>query len=456
MTGKISSPPRVLIADDQSDVLDALKLLLKPEGYVTDAVSSPAEVLEAVSATTYDVALIDLNYSRDTTSGAEGLELVERLRAVDGELPVIVMTAWGSVQVAVEAIQRGASDFVQKPWENDRLLTILRTQVELARALRRGRRLEAENRLLRAEGHVELIAASRVMQPVLAMIDRIGPSDANVLITGEHGTGKDVVARALHSVSPRADKSLVTVNLGGLSEGVFASELFGHIKGAFTDARADRVGRFEMADHGTLFLDEIANVPLAEQAKLLRVIETGELERVGESRTRRVEVRILSATNADLNAEVSAGRFREDLLFRLNTIYIHLPPLRERAEDIPVLANHFLGRFAARYRKSLTGFDGAAGRAIARHPWPGNVRELAHVVERAVLMAAEEEIAAADLGLAEPEERRATLEELTLEEVEKILMRKALRKHGGNVSRAAEALGISRSAFYRRLQKHGL
>ncbi len=456
MTGKSSSPPRVLIADDQPDVLDALKLLLKPEGYVSDAVSSPAEALEAVSSTTYDVALVDLNYGRDTTSGAEGLELVERLRAADGELPVVVMTAWGSVQVAVEAMRRGASDFVQKPWENDRLLTILRTQVELARALRHGRRLEAENRLLRAEDQVELIAVSRVMQPVLSMIDRIGPSDANVLITGEHGTGKDVVARALHAVSQRAEKALVTVNLGGLSEGVFASELFGHVKGAFTDARSDRVGRFEMADHGTIFLDEIANVPLAEQAKLLRVIETGELERVGESRTRRIELRILSATNADLNAEVAAGRFREDLLFRLNTISIHLPPLRERAEDIPVLANHFLGRFAARYRKSLTGFDGAASRALARHPWPGNVRELAHVVERAVLMAAEDEIRAADLGLAEPEDRRATLEELTLEEVEKILMRKALRKHGGNVSRAAEALGVSRSAFYRRLQKHGL
>jgi DNA-binding NtrC family response regulator len=294
------------------------------------------------------------------------------------------------------------------------------------------------------------------MQPVLAMISKIGPSEANVLITGEHGTGKDVVARALHAVSTRAARPLVTVNLGGLTEGVFAAELFGHVKGAFTDARADRMGRFEMADRATLFLDEIANVPPAEQAKLLRVIETGELERVGDSRTRRVDVRILSATNADLPTEVESGRFREDLLFRLNTVRIHLPPLRDRPDDVPVLANHFLGRFAARYRKSISGFDGAAGRALTRHAWPGNVRELAHVVERAVLMAAEDQIRTVDLALAEPEEQRATLEELTLEEVEKILMQKALRRHEGNVSRAAEALGISRSAFYRRLQKHGL
>jgi DNA-binding NtrC family response regulator len=456
MAEEAASPPRVLIADDQPDVRDALRLLLKPEGYVVDAVSSPREVLAAVSSTTYDLALVDLNYSRDTTSGAEGLDLVARIRAVDGELPIVVMTAWGSVEVAVEAMRRGARDFVQKPWENDRLLSVLRTQFELARALRRGRRLEAENRLLRAEGRTELIATSRAMQPVLGMIAKIGPSDANVLITGEHGTGKDLVARALHGVSPRAGRPLVTVNLGGLAEGVFASELFGHVKGAFTDAKTDRVGRFEMADQATLFLDEIANVPLAEQATLLRVLESGELERVGESRARSVDVRILSATNAELTAEVESGRFREDLLFRLNTVRIHLPPLRERPEDIPVLASHFLGRYAARYRKNLIGFDGAAARALAEHLWPGNVRELAHVVERAVLMASEEEIRAVDLGLADPGETKTSLDELTLEEVEKLLMQKAMRRHDGNVSRAAEDLGISRSAFYRRLQKFGL
>ena len=459
MTRQDATAPRVLIADDQPDVLDALRLLLKPEGYLVDPVTSPREAIDAVAGTTYDVALVDLNYTRDTTSGTEGLDLVARIRALDGELPVVVMTAWGSVEVAVEAMRRGARDFVQKPWENDRLLSILRNQVDLARALRRGRRLEAENRLLRSEGRPELIASSRAMQPVLEMIEKIGPSEANVLITGEHGTGKDVIARAIHSVSSRAEQPLVTVNVGGLPSGLFASELFGHVKGAFTDARADRVGRFELADHATLFLDEIANVPPEEQAKLLRAIETGELERVGESRVRQVDVRILSATNADLEAEVAAGRFREDLLFRLNTVRIHLPPLRDRGEDVPLLASHFLGRYAARYRKSISGFDGAAERALAQHRWPGNVRELAHVVERAVLMAGDDRVSASDLGLSDPSSGAGsapTVDELTLEEVEKLLMQKALRRHDGNVSRAAEALGISRSAFYRRLQKHGL
>jgi len=260
----------------------------------------------------------------------------------------------------------------------------------------------------------------------------------------------------LHRVSLRSEQPLVTVNLGGLPDGLFASEMFGHIKGAFTDAKSDRIGRFETADEGTLFLDELANVPLVEQAKLLRVLETGEVERIGESRARRVDVRLLSATNADLSAEVESGRFRADLLFRLNTVCIHLPPLRERTEDIPLLANHFLGRFSARYRQQISCFDGAASQALARHRWPGNVRELAHTVERAVLMASGSEIRPADLGLSDTGQRAPSLEEMTLEEVERLLIEKVLRRHEGNVSHAAEALGISRSAFYRRLQKHGL
>ena len=381
MVGQETNPARVLIADDQPDVLEALRLLLKPEGFAVCTAASPKQALAAIASTRFDAALIDLNYTRDTTSGGEGLDLLAEIRAADGDLPVVVMTAWGSVEVAVEAMRRGARDFVQKPWDNNRVLTILRTQVELARALRRGRRLEAENRLLRTEANVEMIATSRAMQPVLEMISRIGPSDANVLITGEHGTGKEVVAHALHGASSRSDRPMVTVNLGGLADGVFVSELFGHVRGAFTDARSDRIGRFEMAHEATLFLDEIANVPVAEQSKLLRVLEGGELQRLGESRTRVVDVRILSATNADLETEVAAGQFREDLLFRLNTVRLQLPPLRERGADIPLLARHFLGRCAARYRKNLRGFDGAADEALARHPWPGNVRELAHVVE---------------------------------------------------------------------------
>lgn len=449
------SAPRILIADDQPDVLEALRLLLKGEGYEIESATKPALILRALEAQDFDVVLMDLNYARDTTSGQEGLDLLARIQALDSSLPVVVMTAWGSIELAVEAMRRGARDFVQKPWENQRLLAILRTQVELRRALRKWERLEAENRLLRGEGPL-LIAESVAMRPVLELIARVGPSDANVLITGENGTGKGVVARALHAVSPRASKPLVTVNVGSLSEGVFESELFGHVKGAFTDARADRVGRFELADGGTLFLDEIANLPLALQAKLLRVVETGEFERVGSSKTRRADVRIISATNADLNEEVEGGRFRRDLLFRLNTVEIRLPPLRNRREDIPLLAMHFLRLYARRYRKRLVGFEDAALQALLDYAWPGNVRELEHTVERAALMAQGEYVGVSDLLLRQGRESAARLDEMSLEEVERVLIQKALARFEGNVSRAAEALGLSRSALYRRLQKHGL
>src|SRR5579864_2015137 len=386
MATSSSSGARLLIADDQRDVLEALRLLLKPEGFTVEAVTSPSGVLDALESREFDAVLIDLNYARDTTSGQEGLDLLSRIQAADSTLPVIVMTAWSSVEVAVEAMRRGARDFIQKPWDNARLLSILRTQIDLRNALRQASRLEAENRLLRAESRPTLIAEAAAMQPVLDLISRVGPSDASVLITGEHGTGKEVVAQTLHALSPRVGKPMVTVNAGGLSEGLFESELFGHVKGAFTDARSDRVGRFELAEGSTLFLDEIANVPLNLQAKLLRVLETGEMERVGSSSTRRVNVRVLAATNADVTSEASAGRFRQDLLFRLNTIEIHLPPLRERREDIGLLAHHFLRGYAQRYRKSISGFDSAATQLLREHPWPGNVRELDHAVERGVLL----------------------------------------------------------------------
>jgi DNA-binding NtrC family response regulator len=450
------SSPLVLIADDQKDVQAAVRLLLKSEGYRSAAVDSPAGALKAVEQETFDAALIDLNYTRDTTSGAEGLDLLARLQACDNTLPVIVMTAWANIELAVDAMRRGARDFVQKPWDNERLLTTLRTQIELCRALRKGRRLEAENEVLRGAPGPTLIAQSEVMQPVMELISRVGPSDANVLITGENGTGKGVIAQALHAVSARASKPFITVNMGGLSEGVFESELFGHVKGAFTDAKTDRVGRFELADQGTLFLDEIANIPLNQQTKLLRVLETGEFERVGSSRTLRAEVRLISATNADLSRDVGAGRFRQDLLFRLNTVEIALPPLRARREDIPLLAIHFLGQHARRYRKELAGFEPAALQLLQDHPWPGNVRELDHAVERAALLARGQYIQPADLGLRVVGESANRIEDMDLDEVERFLIKKALARFGGNAVRAAEALGLSRSAFYRRLEKHGL
>ncbi|MGI8961691.1 MAG: sigma-54-dependent transcriptional regulator, partial [Bryobacteraceae bacterium] len=365
-------------------------------------------------------------------------------------------TAWSSVGLAVEAMRRGARDFIQKPWENERLSSIVRTQLELSEALRRGQRLEAENQLLRGDNLPTMIAQAASMQPVLDMISRVGPSDANILITGEPGSGKEVVARTLHAISSRSAKPMVTVNAGGLAEGIFESELFGHIKGAFTDAKMDRVGRFELADTGTLFLDEIANVPMNLQAKLLRVLEIGEMERVGSSKTKRVDVRVISATNAKLTEEVQNGRFRQDLLFRLNTIEIHIPPLRERREDISALATHFLGVHARRYRKGISGFDHNAMQAMLEHAWQGNVRELNHVVERAVLMAQSNCIKASDLALRATSAVSPRLEDMSLEDVEEFLIKKALARYGGNVSHAASALGLSRSALYRRLQRFGL
>ncbi|HEX9217461.1 MAG TPA: sigma-54 dependent transcriptional regulator [Gemmatimonadales bacterium] len=449
--------PRLLIADDQPDILEALKLLLKGEGFDVETATSPRAVLAAVEARDFDALLVDMNYTRDTTSGAEGLDLLSRIQALESAPPVVVMTAWGSIDGAVEAMRRGARDYVEKPWDNRRLITTLRTQVELGRALRKSQRLELENRTLRKEGLPEVIAESPAMQPVLRLMERVGPSDANVLLLGEHGTGKEVIARWLHASSGRSERAMIAVNLGGIPDGLFESELFGHVRGAFTDAKADRIGRFELADGGTLFLDEIANLPLPQQAKLLRVLETGEFERVGASRARRADVRVIAATNADVHGEVKAGRFREDLLFRLNTVEIRLPPLRDRRQDIPLLAAHFLGRYAARYHKSLNdGFASDAMEVLLRHSWPGNVRELEHAVERAVLMSEGAGVRARDFGLGTGADGAGALDQMSLEEVERVLIQKALTRAGGNVSQAAESLGLSRSALYRRLKRHGL
>ena len=413
-------------------------------------------MLEAVGDSDYDVLLIDLNYTRDTTSGQEGLDLLERIQQIDARLPVIVMTAWGNIDLAVESIKRGACDFIQKPWENERLLSLIRVHAELHQALRRARQLEMENSLLRGEGMPAFVASAASMQPVLELIAQIGPSDANVLITGEHGTGKEIVAKLLHAASPRSQRPLVAVNAGGLPEGNFESEIFGHVKGAFTDARTDRIGRFELANGGTLFLDEIANVPMRQQAKLLRVIESGELERVGSSQTRHVDVRLLSATNAALEEEVKAGNFRGDLLVRLNTVEIHLPPLRDRREDIPLLATHFLGLDCAHYRKQLSGFTPAAMQQMMQYAWPGNVRELEHAVERAVLLCRGEEIEPSNLSIASARPAAQSFDNMSIDEVEALLIRKVLRRCGGNISQAAEALGLSRAALYRRIEKYGL
>jgi DNA-binding NtrC family response regulator len=452
----------ILIADDQRDVLEALRLLFKGEGLPCVTVDTPDAALEAARTREFGAALIDLNYTRDTTSGAEGLELLARLRALDAGLPVVVMTAWGSVDLAVRAMQAGAGDFIEKPWDNARLLSIVRNQLALGAARRREQRLLRENEILRGAEDGEFIADSRAMRAMLDMLRRVAPTDANVLVLGENGTGKGVIAQLIHRNSARAGKPFVKVNMGGIAETVFESEMFGHTRGAFTDAKSDRLGRFEVADGGTLFLDEIGNIPPSQQPKLLRVLEDGEFERLGSSRTQKADVRLVSATNADLAVDVARGAFRKDLLFRLNTVELRLPPLRERIEDIVPMARRFLARFGQRYAKPDLALSPASERRLLAYGWPGNVRELSHVIERAVLMASGREIADLDFSLPTGESPATATpgtgptEDLTLEAMEERMIRRAMERAEGNIQRAADALGVSRQALYRRLEKFGI
>jgi DNA-binding NtrC family response regulator len=456
MPGNPLDTRRILIADDQRDVVTALARLLRMEGFETVAARSPVELWLAFEAEPFDAVLLDMNFSRGSTTGQEGLELVAKLKEASPHTPVIVMTAWASIDLAIEAVRRGAGDFLQKPWDNRRLLATLRTQLELGRALASERRLSAANRLLGSRARVSLVARSPAMQSIVELIERVGPSDAGVLISGEHGTGKGVVARELHARSRRATRPLLTVHVGALPVGLFESELFGHVAGAFTDAREPREGRFELADGATLFLDEIGTLPLGLQAKLLRAIESGEFEPVGSSKTRRVDVRLLAATNADLDAQVRAGAFREDLYYRLNTVEIHVPPLRERPDDVIPLAEHFLASHAARYRRAGLELADSAMAALCGYHWPGNVRQMEHCIERAVLLARGASVTADDLGLTDRRTSPGALDDMTLEEVEEVLIRKALARSGGKVAEAATSLGLSRSALYRRLVKHDL
>jgi DNA-binding NtrC family response regulator len=449
----VAAPPRLLVADDQPDVLEAVRMLARANGFDVRSATSPAAALALCEAEEFDVCLVDLNYARDTTSGIEGMDLLARLRTLDPTLPVVVMTAWGSIEGAVEALRRGARDYLQKPWDNARLLATLRAQLELRGALRTANRLDAEAARTREAELPAVVARSRAMQQVMALVERVAPSSASILITGEHGTGKEVLARVLHAASGRRDRAFVAVNAGGLSDGVLESELFGHVKGAFTDARTDRTGCFELADGGTLFLDEIANMPLGQQARLLRVLQTGEFHPVGSSRPRRVDVRVLAATNADIVHEAAAGRLREDLVYRLNTVEIQLPALRERRDDIPDLASTFLARARGGVHRRLSS---VAMEALLAHSWPGNVRELEHVIERASLLATGAEISLDDLMLRPRTDAPRRLEDMTLEQVERYLIERALATQGGNVSEAARVLGLSRSALYRRLTSLGI
>lgn len=448
--------PTVLVADDQADVRETLRLLLKSAGLASLCVADPAAVLDAAGKREFACALIDFNYRRDTTSGEEGLDLLDGLRRLAPDLPVVAMTAWGNVPLAIEAMRRGAADFIEKPWENARLVSVLRAQIALGEAAHRQRQLEAENALLRGSSDGVFIAESPSMRKALAMLERIASNDANVLLLGESGTGKGLAARFLHDHSPRAARPLVKVNMGAIADSVFESEMFGHVRGAFTDAKSDRVGRFELADGGTLLLDEVGNVPSSQQPKLLRVLEDGEFERLGSSRTQTVDVRLISATNADLESEVAAGRFRKDLLYRLNTLEVYLPALRERSGDILLLARWFLARSARHYHRDQLRWSPAAERTLTAWHWPGNVRELEHVVDRAVLLAEHDEIGPELLNIGTRTSVAGDLDGMTLDQAEARLVQRALERHQRNLQRTADALGISRQSLYRRLEKHGL
>ncbi|MBK1876864.1 sigma-54-dependent transcriptional regulator [Pelagicoccus mobilis] len=453
-----SQSNRILIADDNKDVLQAIRLALKSEGYQADCVQSPADALKRIQQNEYATAIIDLNYHLDTTSGQEGIQLLEDIREREPDLPIVVMTAWATIDVAVECIKRGANDFLQKPWDDERLIAIVRSQLRLNDAQQQSHRLREENRTLRKNKSAGFIAQSRAMKPVLELVESVADSDASILITGENGTGKGVIANLIHQNSGRKESPFISVNMGGIPDGVFESELFGHVKGAFTDAKENRIGRFELAAGGTLFLDEVANMPLAQQQKLLRALETREFERVGSSRTQTFDARLIVATNANLQSEVEQGRFRMDLLYRLNTISIHLPPLRERVEDIEPLATSFLSRYTKKYRKDDLKISEKALDAMKNYEWPGNIRELDHSIERAVLTTRADEISDTALGLQQSaaSPSSSNLDDMSLEEVEAYLIKRTLSRCEGKANEAAKELGLSRSAFYRRMQRYGL
>lgn len=450
----------VLVADDDKSILSALNLLLKSEGLDVLSCASPKDALAAIHRQPFDLALVDLNYHEDTTSGREGLELIAELRKVDSELPIIAMTGWGSISVAVEAMQRGAVDFIEKPWDdNNRLLNSIRTQMKLGQSQQKAKRLSAENALLRNTNGIsgDFISHSESMNTVLSMAKRVAGSDIPILITGENGTGKSLLASYIHHHSQSNDGPFIAVNMGGISETTFESEMFGHTKGAFTDAKGERIGRVELADGGTLFMDEIANMPLSQQAKILRLLEEHQYEKLGSSQSQQAKVRFVSATNADLDLLISEQGFRQDLLYRLNGITLTIPPLRERRDDILPLADNFLNSAAKHYSGSAKSLSATTKKRLQSYPWPGNIRELQHVIERAVLLAQGDEIEEPDLQLnnsSPASNPKNPTENMTLEQAESWFIQQALDKHSGNANEAAEALGISRSALYRRLGKN--
>ncbi|MDX5429214.1 MAG: sigma-54 dependent transcriptional regulator [Bacteroidota bacterium] len=453
----------ILVIDDDKDVLTSARLLLKQHFQKVIALPNPREINAVLSEEEVDLVLLDMNFSRGDNDGREGIYWLKHIREIRPTMPVVLMTAYGEVDLAVRAIKQGAIDFVVKPWTNEKLLATLNAALQLAMSRKKIETLEHTQKTLVADKEAELehfVGESPAMKKVFETIDKVGRTDANVLILGENGTGKTLVAQALHKVSVRSIQPFITVDLGALNENLFESELFGHKKGSFTDAREDKPGRFELADQGTIFLDEIGNLPMHLQAKLLTVLQSKKVMRVGETREKVVDVRLITATNMPLYEMVSRSEFRQDLLYRINTVEIHLPPLRERVEDIPILAGHFMKRFAKKYNKPYLRLTSRAVNTLQDYNWPGNIRELEHTIERTAILAEGEVIDESQLqintSLPQHEEDDMSVNTLNLEDMERHLIEKAIRKHKGNISKAASDLGLTRAALYRRMEKYGI
>lgn len=453
---------KILIADDDINIIASLKFVLADEGFDILAVTTPEAALESIKNHVVDLVLLDMNFQHDTTSGSEGISLVSAITALELNIPIIVMTGWATIDIAVEAMQAGAKDFIQKPWKNERMLSAIANQLALAQSDKKAQRLSQQNHLLTSQAHPSnregIIAQSPVMQNLLSTLDDLAQSEMSILLTGDNGTGKSMLASYVHQVSNRAKHSFVPVNMGAIPESLFESEMFGHVKGAFTDAKENRVGRFEMAEQGTLFLDELANIPIAQQAKLLRVLEEQKFEAVGSSKSLQANVRIISATNSDLLADIKNNQFREDLYYRLNTIELRVPSLNERLEDIPALAEHFLIQFSSKYHRTLPQLTDQAVLALQQYHWPGNIRELSHLMERVLFTCKKSSIDADDLMLKVAENNRESLDDpsLSLEAIERKALIKRLAFFRGNATETAKSLGLSRSGYYRRLSKYEL
>jgi len=455
----VSEGGKILMIDDDEDVLLAAKMLLKKYGYQVIIEKNPNKIPFLLNNDTYDVILLDMNFSKDTTSGKEGFEWLKQIREKDPSAVVIMITAFGDVEMAVRALKEGATDFVLKPWQNEKLIATISTAIRLKKSYNEVDKLRKAKEMLEeqiSQPFKDIIGSSPVIKEVFTLIDKVAKTDANILILGENGTGKELIARAIHQKSMRKDSSFVSVDMGAITETLFESELFGHKKGAFTDAREDRPGRFELANGGTLFLDEIGNLTLSLQSKLLTALQSRQVTRVGSNNSMEVDIRLICATNMNLHQMVKDGKFRQDLLYRINTVEITIPPLTERGDDIPMLANHFLNHYSKKYRKDVLTISADAMTKLKKYPWPGNVRELQHSIERALIMADSATLQESDFLFSRKGNDAINVDTLNLDEVEKAAVAKAIQLHNGNISKAAEELGLTRASLYRRMEKYGI